>query len=235
MRFLVAGLSAFRKHLATVLPAAAAVALLSTPAGAQLAACGSDGDALAIASALRAIRQSVDPCGESPELTAMLAAIEHCASGTSRICTDRTIHRNLFDRRTAGGARTITWNPELRSVLEPSCTDEPDEQVLRDPTASLVHELAHAAQDCEGLNPGEHELDAVRLENIYRRAAGLCQRREYGDDRLPAEMLRTCTRTSCSCSMPLQIATAASGPSPRAVTDEVSSSGDSLPLCADHR
>ena len=233
MRFLVAGLIAFRKHLATVLPTAAAVALLSTAADAQLAACGSDGDASAIGNALRAIRQSADPCGESPELTAMLAVIEHCASGPSRICTDPTIHRNLFDRQTTAAPRTITWNPVLRSVLEPTCSDEPDEQILRDPTASLVHELAHAAQDCEGLNPGEHELDAVRLENVYRRAAGLCQRQEYGDDRLPAEMLRTCTRTNCSCSTPPQIATAASGPSPRAVTDEVTSSGDSLPLCAD--
>ena len=233
MRFLVAGLSAFRKLLATVLPAAAAVALLSTAAGAQLAECGSDGDASAIGSALRAIRQSVDPCGESPELTAMLAVIEHCASGPSRICTDRTIHRNVFDHQTTAHPRTITWNPELRSVLEPTCADDPDEQVQRDPTASLVHELAHAAQDCEGLNPGEHELDAVRLENIYRRAAGLCQRREYGDDRLPAEMLRTCTRTSCSCGTPLGVVTAASDLSPRTVTDEISSSGDSLPLCAD--
>lgn len=229
----MAGLSAFRKHVSTVLSAATAVAMLSTAASAQLAACSPDSDAAAIGSALGAIRQSTDPCGESPELHAMLSAIEQCPSGPSRICTDLTIHRNVFDRQTAAGPRTITWNPGLRSVLEPTCADEPDEQLVRDPTASLVHELAHAAQDCEGLNPGEHELEAVRLENIYRRAAGLYQRRGYGDDLLSPEMLRACTPTRCSCATPIELATATSrsaGPPP---STEAASSGDSLPLCAD--
>jgi hypothetical protein len=58
--------------------------------------------------------------------------------------------------------------------------------MLRDPTASLVHELAHAAQDCSGLNPGEHELEAVRIENIYRRASGL----PSGPVRQPARTAR---------------------------------------------
>ncbi len=233
MRSVVAGLNAFRQHVSTVLGVATAAALLSTAASAQLAACSPDADAAAIGMALGAIRHSADPCGESAELHAMLAAIEHCASGPSRICTDLTIHRNLFDRQTPADPRTITWNPELRSVLEPTCADEPDGPLVRDPTASLVHELAHAAQDCEGLDPGEHELEAVRLENIYRRAAGLYQRRGYGDDPLPSEMLRTCTPTRCSCATPVEIATATSQPAARAATNEVSSSGDSLPLCAD--
>lgn len=210
-----------------------AVALLSTAASAQLAACGPDTDAAAIGTALGAIRQSADPCGESPELYAMLAAIEHCSSGPSRICTDSTIHRNVFDRRTAAAPRTITWNPELRSVLEPACADEPGEQVVRDPTAALVHELAHAAQDCEGLNPGEHELEAVRLENIYRRAAGLSQRRGYGDDPLPPAMRRACTPARCSCSTPVEIATTAARSSAPFPTAGANSSGDSLLLCQD--
>jgi hypothetical protein len=64
--------------------------------------------------------------------------------------------------------------------------------VLRDPVASLVHEIAHAVDDCEGRNPAERELEAVRIENVYRRAAGLCQRSAYGDDTLGAETVKLC-------------------------------------------
>jgi len=71
--------------------------------------------------------------------------------------------------------------------------------VLRDPAASLLHELAHAADDCRGLNPGEHELEAVRVENVYRRAAGLCQRAGYGDDALPRAFVKECSPAHCSC------------------------------------
>ena len=74
--------------------------------------------------------------------------------------------------------------------------------VTRDPIASLLHELVHAVQDCEGLNPGEHELEAVRVENIYRRAAGLCQRTGYGAMALPSDQIRICTEAICSCLPP---------------------------------
>jgi hypothetical protein len=197
---------------------------VSSSAFAQLAVCDQPPDGPAVAAALRAIRSSVDPCGESPELAAMLATLERCAPGHYRICTDRTTHRNVFDRPIGSDPRTITWNPELRSVLEPACDD--------DPAGHVVHELAHAAQDCEGLNPGEHELEAVRLENVYRRAAGLCQRRGYGDEPLPADMVRTCTPGRCSCSPPVDAATSTpAGPVGLPPTREVTSSGDSLPLC----
>jgi hypothetical protein len=86
--------------------------------------------------------------------------------------------------------RTIGWNPALRSELEPGRDGDPGEPLRRDPTASLLHELVHAAHDCQGLNPGEHEFEAVRIENIYRRAAGLCQRPGYGDEPLPASAVR---------------------------------------------
>ena len=98
--------------------------------------------------------------------------------------------------------RTVTWNPELRTELEGSCYGDPTRAVTRDPTASLLHELVHAVQDCEGLNPGDNELDAVRIENIYRRAAGLCQRTGYGTIALPADEIRLCTSTMCSCLPP---------------------------------
>src|SRR5207244_3501709 len=95
-----------------------------------------------------------------------------------------------------------TWNPALFTAVEHGCGGNPAKPVLRDATASLLHELAHAAQDCDGLDPDAHELEAVRIENIYRRAAGVCQRTRYGEDRLPAEMVRICEPGRCLCSAP---------------------------------
>ena len=140
-------------------------------------------EAGAVADAIRRIEESVDPCGETGAVRSVLRRLERCGYD---VRTSATAERNLFDRR------TITWNPDLRSELEPACEDDPATPVLRDPTASLLHELVHAADDCEGRNPGEHELDAVRIENVYRRAAGLCQRTRYGDAPLPASMTRRC-------------------------------------------
>jgi hypothetical protein len=229
----VAGLRSLPNHTAAGARAAGlALLLAAAPGFAQLTICDQTRDGPAIAAALRAIRSSVDPCGESPELAAMLATLERCAPGHYRICTDRATHRNVFDRPIGSDPRTITWNPELRSMLEPACDDGLRGGVLRDPTASLVHELAHAAQDCEGLNPGEHELEAVRLENVYRRATGLCQRHGYGDEPLPPDMVRTCTPGRCTCSPPTEVATSAALESVGIPsTPEVSSSGDSRPLC----
>jgi hypothetical protein len=55
------------------------------------------------------------------------------------------------------------------------------------------------------MNPGEHELEAVRIENIYRRAAGLPQRRGYGELALPAQMVRLCGSGACSCAVPMEV------------------------------
>jgi len=193
----------------TVATRVAVVALLvglwSPHALAQLASCR--GDAERIANALAEIRRSIDPCGESAEVFAVLQQFERCAERHYQICTSSGIARNVFDRSGVasddGAPRTIQWNPELRSELEPTCAGDPTKPLQRHPTASLLHELVHAVQDCAGLNPGEHELEAVRIENIYRRAAGLCQRRGYGDDPLPQPMLRSCNVVrSCSCAAP---------------------------------
>src|SRR5438128_1883848 len=102
-----------------------------------------------IGDALRRLRQSVDPCGESPEITQLLKRLERCPG--YQIRTSATAARNLFERR------TITWNPDLRSELEPSCDGDAATPVLRDPTASLLHEVVHAVQDCEGRKPGQCE------------------------------------------------------------------------------
>jgi hypothetical protein len=173
--------------------------------GAQPVPCNTDN--AAIAAALSRIRSSVDPCGESPQVAQVLEQLAHCTQTRYRICTDTHIDRNVFDRphgeRDDENVTTITWNPELHSPIDQGCDGDPTKPVDRDPTASLLHELVHALQACEGLNPGEHELEAVRIENIYRRAAGLCQRQSYGDQVLPPEMVKLWDAENCSCSAPL--------------------------------
>ena len=190
--------------LASPLPWCVGLVLLgATAARAELLPCRGDGNPQLVAEALATIRQSVDPCHESAEIHSVFETLERCSQATQRICLDVTASRNAFERtdqHTLSG--TITWNPELRSEIEGHCDGSLGEPVRRDPVASLLHELVHAAQDCQGLNPGEHELEAVRIENIYRRAAGLCQRHGYGDELLPVEMVRLCTAEQCSCSPP---------------------------------
>jgi NleD-like pathogen effector protein (putative zinc metallopeptidase) len=180
------------------------VMLGSSPARAELRACDpSAAEARELADALDRVARAVDPCGESPLVADVLAAIARCRARSYRICTRPTSRRNEMERpEDARGAplpRTIVWNPALRTELERGCDGDPAAPVLRDPTASLLHELVHAADDCRGVNPGEHELDAVRIENAYRRAAGLCQRTGYGDVPLPASVVRSCGPRRCAC------------------------------------
>ncbi len=179
--------------------------LLSTPAGSQLLPCSHAADNRQIASALERIERSVDPCGESAQVLAVLRTVKACSKASYQICTDAEIDRNLFERPFDEGSRvprTITWNPGLRSELQPASDGDLTKAVPRDPTASLLHELVHAAYDCRGANPGEHEIDAVRIENIYRRAVGLRQRSGYGEERLPPQLTWDCTPGSCLCSAP---------------------------------
>jgi hypothetical protein len=187
--------------------------LWAAAAHAQADTCRTDPDR--IAEALEQIRRSVDPCGESPQVLEVLSGFQRCAQRDYQICLDAGAERNVFDRPVPSDAqrRTITWNPDLRSELE-SCGGNPALPLTRDPTASLLHELVHAVQDCAGMNPGEHELEAVRIENIYRRAAGLCQRRGYGDVSLPSAMVRVCSRDSCPCSVPMHDGIASTDPQP---------------------
>ena len=172
--------------------AAAIVLLLVAGAQARPAPCRRGADASRIVAALERIRRSVDPCGESAQLIAVLDRFERCTRGRYDICTDETASRNLLEPHGTGETGTIIWNPDLRSVLEPGCDGDPTRQVMRDPVASLLHELVHAADACEGLDPAARELEAVRLENVYRRAAGLCQRSAYGDHALPVDTLTHC-------------------------------------------
>jgi hypothetical protein len=172
----------------------AAVALLVVAAGAhaRLVPCRQPADAGQVADALVRIRRSVDPCGESQQVVAVLDRLERCPNARYEICTDGLASRNLLEPHGEGEPGTIVWNPQLRSELERGCDGDPARPVLRDPVASLLHEMVHAVDDCEGRNPSTHELEAVRVENIYRRAAGLCQRSAYGDAPLGAETMKVC-------------------------------------------
>jgi hypothetical protein len=184
------------------------VLLWPVSAPARLVPCGDGVEVVRqVPEALARLRKSIDPCGESVRILAVLEKVEHCARKIYQVCASTSIARNVFDRPIERFGtrvpRTITWNPELQTELEINCAGDPSIPLLRDPTASLLHELVHAAQDCDGLNPGEHELEAVRIENIYRRAAGLCQRSGYGEMALPDAMVTACpTASPCSCSTP---------------------------------
>jgi len=169
---------------------------------AELLPCRYASDARAVEAALARLRSASDPCGESAEVTAALEALAGCRAARYEICVSASADRNLFDRPSSrDGIRTIVWNPELDSELEPRCESGID-PLRREPTASLLHEIVHAAHDCAGLDPGQLELEAVRVENIYRRAAGLRQRGAYGSEPLPEAMMRSCEPGTCTCRVP---------------------------------
>jgi hypothetical protein len=175
---------------------------LATSGYARAATCEALADQAAVAAAIAEIQRSVDPCGESAEVARIINQYRVCSARGVRICTDARSERNFIERvpTAPDGLRsTITWNPDLRSELERGCDGDAKRAVLRDPIASLLHELVHAVQDCAGLDPADHEFEAVRIENIYRRARQLCQRTRYGDQPLPAAMRVSCEPGACSC------------------------------------
>ncbi len=203
--------------------AALALAAVTPAARARLVPCGS-ADRPAVVAAIARIEASVDPCGRSPEIAAILDTVRRCAT-RYRICAASGLSRNELDLPVDDDGRplprTISWNPALRTALEPASAG-----VLRDPTASLVHELAHAADDCRGLDPGGREMEAVSIENAYRRAAGLRQRVAYGEAPLPPHLVLACAPGRCPCSAPVH---AAPGAGIRARTsDSDRAAGDTI-------
>jgi hypothetical protein len=174
--------------------------------------CGSPGTPARVAQVVAEIEGAIDPCGGSPEVQRVLTAFRRCDPSSYRICIDSHSARNFVDpgiRTEPAYPTSLTWNPELRTELESSCDGDPAQPVLRDPVASLLHEIVHVVQDCNGLDPGAHETEAVRIENIYRRARGLCQRTRYGKTALPRRAFVACHRDPCSC-LPELAATARS-------------------------
>jgi hypothetical protein len=170
-----------------------AILLLGASVNARPVQCEHPADSAQIASAIDAIRHSMDPCGESGLVVDVVDRFERCAM-RYEICVDGTASRNLLQPHGAEQTGTIIWNPGLRSELEAGCDGDASREVMRDPVASLLHELVHAVDDCEGRDAASRELEAVRLENVYRRAAGLCQRTAYGDRRLEPGPFSTCGR-----------------------------------------
>jgi hypothetical protein len=149
----------------------------------------------AIEASLALIERSADPCGESALVAQMVRDFRRNRAACARICVDGTSHRNLTERD--GDMLTVTWNPGLRTELEQGCGGDPRAPVRRDPVASLLHEIVHVVQGCTGHDFNESE--AVRIENIYRRSQGLCQRTRYGDAPLPANMQVACAPDRCGC------------------------------------
>jgi hypothetical protein len=167
--------------------------------------CGSAETAQRVAAALARIQNAIDPCGDSAEIDGVLADFRRCDPTSYRICIDPRSSRNFVDpgiRDQPAYPTSLTWNPELRTELESSCDGDPSRPVLRDPTASLLHEIVHVVQDCKGLDPGAHEAEAVRIENVYRRARGLCQRTRYGERTLPHFAFVACRNDACGCPPP---------------------------------
>jgi hypothetical protein len=206
-----------------------ALAALLLPGGAPARAAdcdaASDGE---IVTALAAIECGADPCGETAAVREVVQQFRRCALRGVRICADRDSERNFIERAAVderGTPTTIIWNPGLRSELEWGCDGDPHKAVRRDPTASLLHELVHAVQDCAGLDPADHEFEAVQIENIYRRAHKLCQRTRYGSERLPAEMQVACEPTDCRCASAGRVLAADSSP-PAPAPARNSSAGD---------
>ncbi len=198
------------------------------PARGRTDTCDATDEAAVVAS-LAMIARSADPCGDSAEVHAVLRKVKD-SPVLYRICSDLGADRNSFDRsfdKDGNVTHTITWNPELRNELEFGCDGDPKKPVLRDPRASLLHELAHAAQDADGLDPTQHEMDAVRIENIYRRAAGICQRAHYGNDALPVSMTKVCEPGECLCTAPAQSSRPqmVSNPPPEAVPPSAAATG----------
>jgi Effector protein len=77
---------------------------------------------------------------------------------------------------------------------EPNGTEKYDDDVNRDPTAALLHELAHACDADKGARDAgveagsgikKNEIKATGKENEYRKEKGLAERQKYGGKPLP--------------------------------------------------
>ena len=164
--------------------------------------CGTPETSQKVAQAVAEIERANDPCGGSADIQRVLAAFRRLDPASYRICIDSRSTRSFVDPAgpgEPGQPTSLTWNPELRTEVESSCEGDPSRPVLRDPNASLIHEIVHVVQDRNGLEPSAHEAEAVRIENIYRRARGLCQRTRYGATVLPSTAFVSCQTDSCSC------------------------------------
>jgi hypothetical protein len=146
------------------------------------------------------IRRSIDPCGESAQIVDMVDRFERCTRASYEICTDGTASRNLREPRGVDERGTIIWNPALRSELRRGCDGDPARPVMRDPWRRCCTSSSTRWTTAK---------DATRrrvswrpsVEDVYRRAVGLCQRSGYGDQLLGAEARRACALPADSSSV----------------------------------
>src|SRR5262245_55236247 len=104
---------------------AVAVLLMAAGADARLVPCRQPADAGQVADALDRLRSSVDPCGESAQVLAVIDGLERCKTAPYEICTDGMTSRNLLEPHADDEPGTIIWNPQLRSKLERGCVRDP--------------------------------------------------------------------------------------------------------------
>jgi hypothetical protein len=145
------------------------------------------------------VQQQVNDALADIESTPEGQALVDALRSSERVTTISTIAPNAFgiceggcsraDNRTRPQGARVYWDPTYTGELEPG--------VSADPSASLLHELAHAVQyvtsdrslkrsDREtGIR--ESEIQATARENVYRMRKGLPARTTYGGRTLPED------------------------------------------------
>ena len=125
-----------------------------------------------------------------PELGAMIDALE---SSTIRHTIKQTRGITTSEGDDDDHHQDVFYNPRLNKQF-------PGDGVCVDPIAALLHELYHAFENQNGTLQANREdtsvngikkseLNAVNVENLYRRLHGLCPRTQYGAKKLPAQDL----------------------------------------------
>jgi hypothetical protein len=189
--------------------------MIGISAGAEIVPTGEDCYTNEVELALQAIS------GSSPELSDLVATLTQIQGlrveiqlvrGTAAIL--EVSEANLPDG-TKSSLIKIGWDPDGVSGV-PAWSFRgrmPDERyqdgVCLDMTAALAHELQHAYDLYVGFPSSEDdasgiwtsEIDAVHLENKYRKANGLCLRTTYGSSKVPGVPAATgkCAMTAPSC------------------------------------
>lgn len=180
-----------RTLIAAILGAVLASSALPVTAQSKIVIEGDAAFVQKVQAAIQAIKDANDPEGE---LRALIEALEMSANChvIRQTDTEQGSHCKPDDPKKekdrSGTGTTIEW--------EADSTDLYDTDVARDPTAALLHELAHAAAADQGLAtdetvPGpdgpidQDEQYAVVIENIYRDAVNIPERTKYGNRELP--------------------------------------------------
>ncbi len=180
----------------------ALAAFLARTGAASIVVEGDDAFKQKVNTALQKIK------GSDPAKKAKIEALESSGNKHKIKKTDvkKGSNNDVEDKASAGNASNGKGTGSV-TQWEPNGTDKYDDDVNRDPTAALFHELVHACDKDKGMEgrgdvkgpDGEidgDEVNAVTVENMYRMLAGLDLRAKYGGRRLPAAATTTTTTTS---------------------------------------